>query len=80
MSEPATPPAAPTSMEELEKQKYEEDHKWFVGLANFEAAKGKAGGLSELGHTEEGQRWLKALVPKDDEEGAAQAKKSTRKS
>ena len=72
-SEPATPPAAPR--EELEKQQFKEDHKHFVGSANFEAAKVKAGGLSELGHTEEGQKWRKALVPKDDEEGAALAAK-----
>jgi hypothetical protein len=72
-SEPATTPAAP--MSDDEKKKFEEDHNQFVGSANFEAAKAKAGGLSELEHTEEGQKWLKVLVPKDDEEGSELAAK-----
>jgi hypothetical protein len=51
--------------------KLEESHKTAVGKANLEASKAKAGGLSALGKTEEGNMWLDALAPKDDEEGVA---------
>jgi len=61
-------------LKELER-KIEEDHKQSVGFANFEAAKAKAGALSELEHTTKGQEWLRALVPKDDKDGAALAAK-----
>jgi FtsZ-binding cell division protein ZapB len=40
-----------------------------VGIANFEDAKLRAGGLSAFDKTEEGKKWLAALVPKDDKEG-----------
>jgi hypothetical protein len=67
-------------MEDLGKleekwREFENNHKRAVGEANFEAAKVKAGRLSALGMTEAGKKWLKALVPKDDEIGCELARK-----
>ena len=41
-----------------------EERKKKVGIAHFQAAKANAGGLSALDQTEEGKKWLAALVSK----------------
>jgi hypothetical protein len=67
--------AGAASLEEMKwketREKVIKEHKEAVGKANFEAAKAKpgVGGLSALEKTEQGQKWLHALVPTSDEEG-----------
>jgi hypothetical protein len=62
----STPAAAPS--EEGQREKIIKEHKVAVGKANFEAAKAKVGGLSALEKTDQGRKWLHALVPTSDEE------------
>jgi hypothetical protein len=66
-SEPPTPAATPTNEDEAKRR--DEDHKSKVGIANFEDAKRRAGGLSAFEKTEEGKKWLASLVPKESTEG-----------
>jgi hypothetical protein len=67
----AAAPLGDRERREIDRELVKKEHKRTVGRANFEAAKAKAGGLSALEKTEAGRKWLQALIPKEDKEGAA---------